>query len=339
VSTSSEERWTPPIPPPDEVAAAFPRDVFSGASRALEDVFWLDLAEERLDVLLQRAGEVEEQLSELVLVWHRLGDDRIRQIEAMRGLYDAPQPPSGQVVDSEKYPEYASAWAREQDANTAVLLDYKSLFLFGDILVGDYVAMSEPVWEAPPELEHGDGLSAFLRSVATAGGNGELPAPFSEYMDVLQPLLVAVDDRVGFYRDRFITHVPPEMLTAGGGGSVGAPLGFHISHAPRREASEAELRRLRRTVRQVEQREGLDLGSDEPDPRPKLQKLGKSLDQLTHAENVTTVKNLLKQWGITSPAAIEVARGLNELFETWANELVRRVGLVSAADSVPPASS
>jgi hypothetical protein len=38
---------------------------------------------------MQRAGDVEEQLAELALIWNRLGDDRINQIEALRDSYSA----------------------------------------------------------------------------------------------------------------------------------------------------------------------------------------------------------------------------------------------------------
>ena len=55
---------------------------------------------------------------------------------------------------------------------------------------------------------------------------------------------------------------------------MSVPLDFHVRHAPRREIADAEIRQLRKAVRQVERAEGLDLGSDDPDPRPKLQALG-----------------------------------------------------------------
>ncbi|MEX0705523.1 MAG: hypothetical protein WD041_02795, partial [Nitriliruptoraceae bacterium] len=40
------------------------------------------------------------------------------------------------------------AYARERAAETALWLDYKSFFVFADILVGGYVHVSELVWEA-----------------------------------------------------------------------------------------------------------------------------------------------------------------------------------------------
>jgi hypothetical protein len=81
-------------------------------------------------------------------------------------------------------------------------------------------------------------------------------------------------------------------------------------------------------VRQVEKAEGLSLGNDDLDPRPKLRALGERVDQFVHEASVVTIQNLLKQWGATSPAALKVARALNELLEAWARMFVETVGLV-----------
>jgi hypothetical protein len=140
---SGTSLWKPDIPPREKVEAAFPRDVFDAPLNALEAVFWLDLSDDRRDVLLQRAGTAEEQPEEMVVIWNRLGDDRIKEIEALRDEYDAPRPDSGTTVaiGSGEFPEYENAWMRGRDASSALLLDYKSLFVFGDILLGAYVAL------------------------------------------------------------------------------------------------------------------------------------------------------------------------------------------------------
>jgi hypothetical protein len=44
---------------------------------ALDHALWIDLPEERHDVFLTRGGEAENQLEEMVLIWNRIGDDRI----------------------------------------------------------------------------------------------------------------------------------------------------------------------------------------------------------------------------------------------------------------------
>jgi hypothetical protein len=103
-----------------------------------------------------------------------------------------------------------------------------------------------------------------------------------------------------------------------------------MEHGHRREVTEAELRALRKAVRQVEHAEGLNLGSDEHDPRPKLRKLAQLLGRLKNEQSVTTIKNLLKEWGMTSPPALQVARQLNDVLELWARLLVEKVGLVDA---------
>ncbi len=321
--------WTPDIPPSEEIEAAFPRDVFDGAVGAFDQVFWLDLPDDRDDALMQRAGDIEEQLAELVLIWNRLGDDRISQIEALRDRYAAGAriESSSYTLGTGEYPEAEEAWEREREAETALGLDYKSLFVFADILVAGYVRVSEVVWEAPETINHRDGLSAFLRSVAKTKDEGPLPEPFSEYMDALYDKLAALDNVLGFYRDKFITHLPEDMFMAGSGDTIGVPLDFHMEHGRRREVAEAELRALRKAVRQVERAEGFDLGDDEHDPRPKLRKLAALLGQLKQDESVKTVKNLLKEWGMTSPPALQLARQLNEVLELWARVFVEKVGL------------
>jgi hypothetical protein len=121
------------------------------------------------------------------------------------------------------------------------------------------------------------------------------------------------------------------MFMAGSGGAIGVPLDFHMEHGHRREVTEAELPALRASVREVEQTEGFDLGSDEPDPRPKLQKLAMLLGRLKHEQSVKTVKSLLKEWGMTSPPALQVATQLNDVLELWAKLLVEKVGLLDAS--------
>jgi hypothetical protein len=96
----------------------------------------------------------------------------------------------------------------------------------------------------------------------------------------------------------------------------------------RREVTEAQLRALRKAVRQVERAEGLNLGSDEHDPRPKLRKAAGLLGELSHKQSVATIKNLLKEWGMTSPPALQVAQQLNNVLELWARLFVEKVGLI-----------
>jgi hypothetical protein len=98
--------------------------------------------------------------------------------------------------------------------------------------------------------------------------------------------------------------------------------------------TDADLRALRKTVRQVERAEGLVLGNSEPDPRPKLQRLGRMLGRFQHEQSTQTIKNLLREWGATSPSALEVARSLANVLELWARTLVEEIGLL---DNGPPA--
>jgi hypothetical protein len=321
--------WKPDIPSPEDVEAMFPRDVFDGAVAALERALWIDLPEERHDVFLTRGGEAENQLEEMVRIWNRIGDDRIQEIEARRRFYDEQERlgVSNVTLGDGTYPSLEEHWHAEREAEIALRVDFKSLFVFGETLIASYIVMSEPVWEAPAAVNHGDGPTRFISSVRRAQETRRVAPPFSEYMDVLLDKLSGVDELLGFYRDKFVIHLPPDMLLAGGGGSLAVPLDFHFDHARRRDAAEAELRELDRAVQEIVEAEGLDLGGDDGDPRPKLQKLAKVRDRLQN-ESSLAVQRLLRDWGITSPPALEVARALNELLQSWASLLVEKVGLI-----------
>lgn len=72
-----------------------------------------------------------------VLIWNRLGDDRITQIESLRARYDLQEQLGifNYTTGTGEQPELDVVWANEREAETALWLDYKSLFVFGDILV------------------------------------------------------------------------------------------------------------------------------------------------------------------------------------------------------------
>jgi len=145
-------------------------------------------------------------------------------------------------------------------------------------------------------------------------------------------------ERVALMREAYPSedaYLPADMFMTGGGFAFEVPLDFHIDHGHRREVTEAEVRILQEAMSRVEQAEGFDLGMDEPDPRAKLRKLSQLLGRLKHEESVKTIKDLLKQWGMTSPPVIEVATGLNEVLELWAKLLVAEVGLIDPEAAKP----
>ena len=145
----------------------FPRDVFDGAVAALDQALWIDLPEEREDVFLSRGGEAENQLEEMVLIWNRIGDDRIQEIEARRRLYETRERLgiSNYTLGDGAYPELEEHWRVESEAEIALRVDFKSMFVYGDTLVSSYIVMSEPVWEAPDGIIHGDGPTRFITAV------------------------------------------------------------------------------------------------------------------------------------------------------------------------------
>jgi hypothetical protein len=319
--------WKPDIPPPEQVEEMFPRDAFDGAVAALDRALWIDLPKDREDVFLQRGGEAENQLEEMVVIWDRIGDDRIKEIEARRSFYNEQErlDVSNVTLGDGSQPTLEEHWRDEREAEIALRVDFKSLFVFGETLISSYIVMSEPVWEAPNEVDHGNGPTRFILSMRAAQKAGKLAAPFAEYMDVLREKLIAVDDMLGFYRDKFVIHLPPDMLLASSGGSLAVPLEFHFNHAHRREVAEAELRELERAVEAIAAAEGLELGGD--DARAKLRQL-EGLRAPLKESSKNVVQQLLRDWGVTSPPALDVARAINELLETWGDLLVDKVGVV-----------
>lgn len=320
-------------PSREELERQWPADVFDAARALLFQVIWLDLpTEERRDATASRAFAAEEQLGELTVVWRRLRQDRIEQVEWNRRRDELEETLGlgSYTAGTGEHPEIDALYREEYEREWAVSLDFKSLYVFGDLTLSAYVAMSEPVWDAPASVRHGAGLSPFVNDVSRLMDVGVLRSgtEFAFYMDLLHERLRAIDASFGWYRNKFIVHLPPDVLPSPGGGGA-TPLQFEVSHARQGDVKDAQLRALRRTVRQVERAEGLSLGDDSHDPRPKLRKLAHLLHELKDPKSVATVQNLLLEWGGHSPPLLPTALGLASLLEDWATAFVRRVGLVS----------
>jgi hypothetical protein len=208
---------------------------------------------------------------------------------------------------------------------TAVWVDYESFFLFGELLLGEYASFSEHAWDAPLSVVHTDGITKLWRSVDQA--TYEPGSVFGACMEAALDWIKSLDHSLGFYRDKFIVHLPPDM-SPGGGGALADPLVFDMSYTRRRQAAESDLARLAHAVREVADREGLDLGTE--DPRFALRRLGRRLPQLREPRSVTKVHALLREWGAESPPALPTARLLAQTLETWAATLIDRVGLMRA---------
>jgi hypothetical protein len=217
-------------------------------------------------------------------------------------------------------PDLEEAWERRERAETALWLDYKSLFVFADVLLGRFVSLSEPAWEAPSEVEQHRGLTKFLVSVEKVEQSSRLVPPFADYMTRLRDRLQALDNVLGVYRDVFVIHVPPDLARTGAISSMSVPLDFERSHGRGREPTEDELQRLRAAVRKVEDAVGHPLCPDEEDPRPRLWGLTARLGRLKTAQ-AWAVKDLVKEWGMRSPPASQVAEELSEVLEVWATML------------------
>jgi hypothetical protein len=312
----------------------FPFDAFDAAHEKLMRVFWLDLPDEQHHELLHRGSKEEEALEELMVVWRRIGEDRIQEIESYHErsrMADERGLRSGYTLGTGDYPDLDEVYFREHDAETQLRVDYKSLFVFGEITFRDYLVLSEVVWEAPAGIEHDQGPTRFLSSVARATRETPLDprSRFGRLIQPLLPLMQAVDNSLGFYRDKFVIHVPADMLLSGGGGAIGTPLPFSMSYERRQEVEEAQLTRLAELVKQVEEEQGINLGAGD-DPKPKLRKLSDMLDRLDDPETVKAVQSALKEWGAELPPAVGLARNLASMFEQWAVGLLDEFGLMQA---------
>ncbi len=304
-----------------------PEDAFNGAIDAFVRLFRLELPLEGWEGFRRIADETYEQLLEVVLIWERIGRDSIewleaeREMEAVRERLGRSRTPLG----TGEHPELEEVQKRSRVAETAQWLDYKSLFLFSDILLGRYVVLSEPVWDAPEAIEHANGVSSFLTSVTKARANGQFVAPFADFMHRLHTPLAALDNLVGLYRDMFVTHLPPDIVRTGGTASLNIPLDFQRSYGPHRQVSDEELQELRLKLRQVEGKERLPLCPDDEDPRSRLWALAADLPRMKNEAAARTVRRLIKQWGMGSPPIVQVATELNRVLETWAGLLLAQL--------------
>lgn len=309
----------------------FPFDVFDTAHEKLMHVFWLKLPESQHRELLQRGSKAEEAMEELMVVWRRIGEDRIDEIEAFRRRHEIEEERglTTYTAGIGEHPDLDETFADGRDAETRLRIDYKSLLVFGEIVFRDYLVFSEVIWDAPAGIEHGEGPTWFLGSVKKVTSKDPLDpsSRFGRLVIPLLPLMHSVDNSLGFYRDKFVIHVPADMLLAGAGGAVGAPLPFSMGYARRREIEEAQLKRLAQTIKRVEASEGVSLGAGD-DPQPKLRRLSDMLDRIDDPSTVKEVQDTLKEWGAELPPALGVARNLANLFEKWAEALIAEFGLM-----------
>lgn len=325
--------WKPEIPPPEVVAAAFPEGVFDPALDAMHSLFFLDVRDETGELDSIGLYVPEEELEELRLIWGRLREDRLTGIEASRRRYDLQAESKVSMIGTGEDPALDAAWRDERDAELALGLDHKSLYVFGDLLLAAYVRMSQRVWQAPEGIPHNEGATKFIKAARKrmAAPDFDAASVFAEYMAILLDPLEAVDDLLGFYRDKFIVHLPEGMFVSGSGGAIAVPLVFEWTHSRKRgEPTPDELRALGKTLNKVAVMEKLDLGpTDMADPRIKLRTLLTRVPDLQLKESVTTVQNLLREWGASSPPVLMVAQRLAEVLELWAVALVRKVGLMA----------
>jgi hypothetical protein len=222
--------------------------VFDTALEKLEEVFWLELGEEVDDLLGVRATRAEQTLEQLILIWRRAGQDRLAELAAyahMSALVARRREEGVHSPSSETDQEYRELTAADHEAQTALWVDWKSFFIFGELLLGDFALLSEVIWNAPGTVTHDDGITRFWRTAEEV--DVEPGSAFGVCMGRLLQRIKIADSLVGFYRDKFIMHLPADM-TPGSGGSLDEPHDFYLSHQRHHALAEGELERLREAV-------------------------------------------------------------------------------------------
>lgn len=315
------------FPSAEEAAARFPADVLDEAYESLEDAAWLKLAEgDAEDTFLHRHGEAELLLEQLMLVWNRLRDDRLRQVDWNRRSHELRERRRQKGIHSYSSaddPEFAELTREGYELDTALLVDYKSFFIFGDLLLGAYPSFSELAWDAPAGIEHTEGITQFWRSVDRVAYEPE--STFGTCMRAVLQEIKALDHSLGFYRDKFIVHPPPD-LSPSGSEALADPLTFEMSHDRLLPPAHAELQRLSDGLDKIAERENIDLSGD--DPRSRLRQLNRMLPELDDRQSIKTARELLSDWGVDAPQALPTAQLLAQTLEAWARTLIDRVGLV-----------
>ena len=123
----------------------------------------------------------------------------------------------------------------------------------------------------PPSVSHRDGLSRFLGDVRRLADSNRLEAEstFGSYMELLFKRLVAIDQSFGWYRDKFVVHLPADMSLTSSSFGITTPLDFEVSHARQEQVAEARLRALGKALDEIERSEDISLGSGDKDPQKK----------------------------------------------------------------------
>jgi hypothetical protein len=214
-------------------------------------------------------------------------------------------------------------------------VDVRSFFVFGDALLSELVSLSQLYWSAPEGVEHNQGASAFCRSVERIdAGALDVSTPFGQAMSALLEPLRLVEATLGFYRDKFIIHVPAGLQPL-----PATPEAMTPTYLRGTPATDAEYRQLRKTLNSIFAREGRPERAG-IESRDLVAFLGEHLDELRDPQSIKTAQNLLRTWGGAAPDVAQVATRLGRLVDIWINMLLlvwqahRRVG----SDDLPLAA-
>ena len=258
------------------------------------------------DSLDRRLTRVELLTEELALVWTRLREGRLAEMELIRrDLREHPDNPL------EPTPE---EWVAVE---TRVRTDYKSLFLLGDILLSETLQLSELLWDPPSDIGHADGLTRFRRQVSDLRPFGE-DTSFALCMRRLFKPLRALDFRLGLHRDLFIVHVHPDLL-ASRQGSLDHPERFEYGYV-RPELTDEQHTDLSTRVVETAVAAGLTLGPWDH-PLEALEELQLRLAAIDDDTAIPGIRTLLKQYGGYMPRAAWIAEELASVTSEWLHTL------------------
>lgn len=249
-------------------------------------------------------------------MWTRLRETRLRKIDWNERSWRY-KDTTTQALATDSDPEFKALVDEGDRIDVEFAVDHKSLFVFGDLVLSNFVLMSELMWAPPPTVEHHQGLTRFLETVARLPTRPTIGSRFGSSMAALEDALRVFDGRFGTYRDGFVVHLP-EKFGRGEQEGITRAREFYFIHTA--QPTEKETLDLRNALSQAlsGQRMGLDLNRD---PRLVLQEANERLHEIPNLAGVETIKKLVRKWGTRSPNVADAVAELVGLLDRWITQL------------------
>ena len=138
--------------------------VFDPVLDDLDYLSWVDPGGGREQAFSSRCYWTEDAVRQLAEVWRRLRASRLRQVEwnARSRRFSREEAPASGLLDTTTNPAFAALTEEDALIDDALRVDFKSLFLFGDLALASFTLTAEAMWE-------GGSLSS-LRETRPASG-------------------------------------------------------------------------------------------------------------------------------------------------------------------------